>query len=118
MKYILIFFCVALSSGCLQTENSSAGDGLAPDGSAMFEAANRVIADRCNMCHHVGWALAQEDWFVDEGYIIPGDPEASPLYYRIQNSLGPMGPKTMPTIGSIPANERDIIYNWILQILP
>lgn len=115
----LALVCFALTAACLQTENSSSGDGFTPTGgSEMFEAANQVIANRCNTCHHIGWASLGEDWFVNEGYIIPGDPLNSELYYRIQGSLGPLGPKTMPTVGSITSAERDIIYNWILQIVP
>lgn len=117
MKRLLIFLCMACSVGCLQTENSSSGDGFLPTGgSEAFNAANQVITNRCNTCHHIGWAVLTEDWFINEGYVLPGDPEASPLYYRIQGSLGPLGPKTMPTVGTITAGEREILYNWILQI--
>lgn len=117
LKYILVFVvAIMMSVGCLQTENSSALDGHIPDGDEVFLAVNQVFSNRCSApCHD--FHLQDVTSLISTGRVIPGDPESSPIYYRMQGSLGPNGNKDMPTFGTINNTERELIYNWIADML-
>lgn len=100
-----------LLGACLQTENSSSGDGPAPEGNLEFLAANEVLLNNCTGCHIYHTQTQQE--LIDDGLVIPGDINNSRLYYRIVGSLGPNGTKNMPISG---AAELQILADWITNI--
>lgn len=115
LRYLFFLIIGAALSGCLQTENSSSMDGFVPVGEGLFGEVNQVFVNRCSApCHD--FSTYNEQFFIDTGRLIPGDPENSPIYYRIIGSMGPNGTKNMPTFGTISPSERDLIYNWILEM--
>jgi hypothetical protein len=109
------FLVLSLSLvGCLQTENSSSGDGLAPVGTPAFIAASEVFDNKCSQCHD--YHTLSEAELITLGLVMAGDPEGSEIYYRNTGSLGVNGPKNMPFVGSLTAGELMLIYDWILAI--
>lgn len=110
----LMFFAVA----CVQTENSSTldesnyGDST---GSAEFLAARTIFAQNCaNGCH--GFHGFSEAELIAQGLVIAGNPENSPIYYRIRGSSGSNGSKNMPPSGSLQAADLTAISTWIQNI--
>lgn len=115
LRYILLLTIVSVLAGCLQTENSSSLDGFVPVGEGLFGEVNQIFSNRCSApCHD--FHTYNEQFFIDTNRLTPGDPENSPIYYRIMGSMGPNGTKNMPTFGTISASERDLIYQWILEM--
>ncbi len=110
----MILMCV-LSTGCLQTENSSSFDGAAPDGSPEFLVANEILINKCSACHQEYTSYNESD-YVTVNLAVPGDPVNSEIYYRIIGSSGPNGMKNMPTAGSITAGEVQAIFDWVTSI--
>lgn len=127
LVFLILLMALALGS-CLQTENSSSGDGIPPSGSASFSAASSVFRNRCSRCHEyhqldeveLAMTLSTTPSTRDQPIVVPGDPESSILYYRNSGSLGPGGPngeKNMPfNEASLSAGELNAIYEWILDI--
>lgn len=102
-------------TGCLQTENSNSGDGYAPVGEGLFLEANEIFATKCIGCHHTFQNMTEAQ-LIAAGDVIPGDPEGSEVYYRLNGSSGAGGPKNMPSSGSISLEEVMVIYDWISSI--
>ena len=102
-------------SACLQTQNSSSQDGEQfeeqPTGNPAFLAARTVIANNCADCH--GYHNQSQEQLISTNFVIPGDPEASMIFYRIKNSSGSQGPKNMPQTGELSEAELQIIFDWI-----
>lgn len=113
-----IFLCVVslFASGCLQTENSNSDDATAT-GTPQFIAAVSVLSSNCIGCHEE-FQNKTADELVASGFVIPGDPENSSIYYRMRNSAGSEGPKTMPPSGALSAEDIQAISTWIESITP
>lgn len=79
-----------------------------------FAVVKSLMGSRCNSCH-AAWSGASASYFANQGLIVKGNPEASPLYYRLSGSTGGSGPKTMPLSGSLSAGEVEAFRNWILK---
>ena len=82
-----------------------------------FAAAKIILDNKCINCHRAGGtspnlALLTENTAISSGLIIKSNPEASPLYNRLQGSAGP-GTKNMPLNGSITSAEVKAIADWI-----
>jgi len=82
-----------------------------------FAAAKAVIDSKCLSCHG---ASSTYGVFANingaSSYIVRGNPEASPLYYRLIGSTGANGPKNMPQGGSISAAEVAAVAAWISSL--
>lgn len=120
MKRVLLLLTTLLfATACFQTENSSSGDG-GPDlsGSPEFIAAATVMAAKCTSCHYHAYHTQTEAQLVAQGEVIPGDPENSPIYYRLIGSTGANGPKNMPQDGPLTSGEMQTIVTWINSITP
>lgn len=109
-------FCL-LTAGCFQTENSSSGDsGPTAVGSPEFIAASNMMARKCTSCHYHVYHTRTEAQLIAQGLVVPGDPEASEIYYRLTGSSGPGGPKDMPDDGPLTPTEMAIMVTWINSI--
>lgn len=125
MKSVLLFAFFVSYTGCkLQTENSSSADGDTVAGSKEFLIANQIFTSRCKTCHEYHIATEAELQTATlcptsaKPCIIAGQPEQSPLYYRLIGSTGGDGPKNMPFGSSISSDETQFIYDWIKNIAP
>lgn len=123
MKLIAILLLAALSS--CQDYNSNSNDRerfsrVTLTGSAGFEPAYYIIQQRCTNCHSSGihntWAgyTNEQDW-IDRGYVVKGDPDASRLIFRIINhgstdSNMPLG------MGPLPNDEYQQLIDWVEDI--
>ncbi|HMN69060.1 MAG TPA: hypothetical protein PKC28_11020 [Bdellovibrionales bacterium] len=105
-------FCLTLVS-CLQTENSSVTDDstFSGEGTAEYRAAKAVMTENCAGCH--AYHTLSEAALIDQGLMIAGDPENSPLYFRLIGSAGPQGPKDMPQSGGMSEDRVATIRAWI-----
>ena len=105
-------------TNCLQTENSSSVDTTIT-GSPEFLAARTVLVNNCINCHigHDFHLLYEED-FIERGYVEPGDFLNSPIYYRLEGSLGSEGPKNMPEGGTLSASDIQTIQVWLETLSP
>lgn len=115
---LLLLTVVFGQTGC-QTENSSSQDaGTYGGGSAAFSAAKAILTNSCASCHL--YHTMSESQLVSSGAIVAGNPEASPLYYRLTGSSGgPVGAaKNMPTGGSLSVSQIATIYDWITNASP
>lgn len=101
----------------MQTENSSTEDEATyGGGSDLPSRARQIMGTNCVPCH--AYHQQTDAQLVSSGRILPGDPENSPIYYRIIGSDGPRTPKDMPQGGAVSAPDRDVIKNWITAITP
>ncbi len=112
---LAILILMGSLSSCLQTENSSTFDadmyGSIGGGSPEFIAARMIFTQSCNGCH--AYHTQTEAQLAASGLIVAGNPEASPIYYRLIGSSGAMGPKDMPTGGALSSAELIQIRTWI-----
>jgi uncharacterized membrane protein len=121
MKYFCLLTTVLLM-GCLQTENSNSQDAGFEDPSASpgFAAAQAAFANKCNGCHD--FHLQTEAALIASSpvRVVPGDAEASTLYYRNQNSAGAGVPKNMPNNGApaMTTDELQAVADWINALTP
>ncbi|KYG64682.1 hypothetical protein AZI86_10750 [Bdellovibrio bacteriovorus] len=83
-----------------------------PTGDPNFAPAKAVLQSSCTQCH-ASWASGSATYFKNVGLVVKGNAEASPLYYRLKNSTGSSGPKTMPQNSTISNSEADLIKTWI-----
>jgi len=102
-------------SSCVQTHNSSSSDAATYGsivGTDNFQAAHQILVSKCIGCHTDFGATA--DVLVSSGYVVTDDSLNSPIYYRLQNSDGSNGPKTMP-MGAPALSSSDLaaIKTWI-----
>ncbi len=117
MKYLLITFLLSFVS-CQDLNSNSADEfkygALNLTGSAEFNAAYRVMRDRCFTCHtHQGeasWKTEQE--WEDRGRVVAGDPDNSTQINRIKNYGA--GDSDMPTDdGPLEDEEYQILVDWV-----
>lgn len=84
-------------------------------GGPVFEAGYYAARKHCMSCHrHAQWAkyTDKQDWVINENLVIPGDPSASQLLFRIVNYGG--GSSDMPEGGAqIPKSDYDAIKAWV-----
>ncbi len=118
-----MFFRLALLSlltiltSCQQVENSSAKDASIYGeitGTPAFMAARTVLIQKCSNCHL--YHDMYEEEIVQAGLVVPGNANASLLYYRLQGSSGTGGPKDMPSNGTIAASQLTTVETWINAI--
>lgn len=83
-------------------------------GGAQFEASYKILQTRCMSCHeHASWSkyTNQQNW-VDQGLVIPNDPDNSRLINRIINYGG--ASSDMPIVGGpLPSAEFDALKAWV-----
>lgn len=88
-------------------------------GGAQFEAAYKVLQNRCMNCHeHAGWsAYTNQAQWVNESLVIPNDKDNSKLINRIKN-YGSAN-SDMPVGGSaLPSTEFDTLVQWVTGYTP
>lgn len=74
-----------------------------------------LIRTRCASCHeqHGSWAGYTTNNFISQGMISAGSPSDSKIYQRITTSDST---KKMPPVGSLGADDPQLIREWILNI--
>ncbi len=119
---VLGIFILSLAlSGCFQTENSSAQDAAFaddPNSTPEFRAARLILSQECASCHD--YHTKSEAQLIEDGDIIAGDPDNSPIYFRLQGASSPNDPgeKDMPQNDSISLNDVAKIKVWIEGVQP
>lgn len=110
------------SAGCgVQTENSQSLDAIKYAAGDVRE----ILNDKCLRCHE--WIAYDDATLILKKYVKAGDPANSPIYYRMQGSIGdpsdaavlakfPNTNKNMPDSGSINPGDVRVIYNWIMSL--
>ncbi len=114
MRIVLLALLILVSSSCMQTENSNSTDDDkfgGSGGSAEFIDAKDVFSSACSNCHDFHTMTEAE--LKATGRFVAGDPNSSPIYYRLTGSTGGIGPKNMPTSGAISSGDRNAIKVWI-----
>lgn len=115
LRSLLALILVSCMAGCLTTENSNSDDASQfgdSGGTPEFKTAQKILADNCASCH-ADYVSMTEDELIASGAIVPAQPESSPLYYRLIGSSGTLGPKNMPSGGTLGADEIEAIALWI-----
>lgn len=105
---IVIFFFSLVCANCVQTQNSNTRDELA----FATMGIGSIVAANCASCHADFNNLTSAGW-ISRNLVIPGDPENSPLYYRLNGSLGSKGPKNMPLGSSLTSADVEFVRDWI-----
>lgn len=102
---------------------------LLPDGPRSFtfsEVQREVFDDLCTGCHFAPAREEFADLTLDQGawstlvegnppLVIPGDPEASLLYRKLLDDLGPGEGGRMPPLEAIRTDQLTLVYGWILE---
>lgn len=94
------------------------------DVNAKFVAAKAYFDSKCVSCHSAGGTYPNlsgltESKALQEGWVVKGSPNDSPLYYRLVGSLAPENPsrpKNMPQGSSNSASEIQVVADWINNI--
>lgn len=79
-----------------------------------FTQVKTILIVNCNSCHLYGSYSQQE--FINDGLVIAGDPDNSPLYMSLRGSQAPSGRKDMPVSGILSQAEQQAIRDWILNL--
>lgn len=79
-----------------------------------FAQVKTILIVNCNSCHLYGSYAEQE--FIDDGLVLAGDPDNSPLYMSLRGSQAPTGRKDMPVSGVLSQAEQQTIRDWILNL--
>lgn len=119
MKFLFLSV-LALFTSC-QDYNSNSFDTryrrVELTGSAGFEPAYYILQQRCASCHfHNEWGeyTKEQDW-IDEGYVVKGDPDSSRVIFRIINHGGTAS--NMPLgLGPLPNDEYQDLVDWVEDI--
>ena len=111
---------VALISaiGC-NVQNSFSGDrrfqqvGPMPTG---FAAVQGILQNRCAECHD--YAFTEAKWKASPDLVKPGDPDCSPLYFRLNGGGAKCASlqldQDMPKEKlALPASELTVLHDWI-----
>jgi hypothetical protein len=90
-----------------------------PTADSVTTSVMNLFQQKCAFCHGPGGlnrggfsSIMDVDAMVSSGKIVVGNPNASRLYQRIDDNSMP------PSSSGLPANEKTLIYNWILTVLP
>jgi hypothetical protein len=81
----------------------------APVPNKAFTVVKQILADRCSGCH--AWAKTPET-LADEGMIVAGDPDNSPIYRMVSTDAMPMRGEKLS------ADQKEIIRVWIAAGAP
>ena len=79
---------------------------------ANFAPVQSIVENKCTSCH-TAWSGASASFYVSNGLVIKGNALSSKLYYRLNSSQGPNGPKNMPQSGFLNASEVQAFQTWI-----
>ena len=126
MKHVLLLSLFFWATACYENQDSSSDDAggltINPGDSAQFIAAKTLFAGSCagGGCHS-DFSSKTEAQFVAQGFVVPGDPDSSTVYCRLQGSTGACGgdPKNMP-LGqpALDSSELLIVSDWINTVSP
>ena len=99
--------------------NSSASDNKLQANAELENEAIEILKKNCSSCHgETGAALGglshitDVSRLVNNGKVIPNNPEDSPLYQRISGKVG----NIMPTSGPMSADKIKVIRDWIQNL--
>jgi hypothetical protein len=122
----IILGALVLTSGCLQTENSSAIDAPEVMGESNFVAVAQVLQGRCVKCHDEFQITSEAELRTVKGrftgrlVVVPGFPEQSSLYSKLIGSTGGDEVKDMPAggDGNLSSGEILSIHDFIQSMTP
>ncbi len=122
MKHIIWCLLLIGMTGCFENQNSSTDDAggliVNPGDSPEFVAAKSIFSASCGGggCHN-DFASKTEAQFVAEGLVVPGDPDASKVFCRLQGSTGSCGSKNMPQFQpALDAGDLQAISDWVTSV--
>jgi mono/diheme cytochrome c family protein len=82
--------------------------------------ATQILQQRCYPCHGAGGNtsggitdITNKQYLIDSGKLVPGKPEASPIYLRANNAEKPMPP---PPKARLSSQELVTLKDWITQL--
>lgn len=115
MKQALIALLLIFISCQTYNANTFDEDKYGPSdltGGANFKASYKILQTRCVSCHsyHQEWAgyTDTQDW-VNNNLAIDGNPDGSPVIFRLINHGG-----DMPQGGqALPASEYQTLVDWV-----
>ncbi len=127
---ILVLCFVCFITACTQpyrTQSAKDEASLRPN-TEEFAQAKSIIKSNCLSCHSssgsasfASFNFENEDEFIQNGWITPGDPENSKLIYRtkgytssLESSLSNRGMANMPPSGSFGLEDFIILRNWVI----
>ncbi|HEX4924489.1 MAG TPA: c-type cytochrome domain-containing protein [Bdellovibrionales bacterium] len=109
---LVIFVSILVSCG----PNPESANNPSSSALTLDQQAVMLLTNRCSACHgpdSPGRAgvdfINDPGQLVDRGLVIPGRPEASPLYLAVQSDR-------MPQTGPLTAQEKDLLRRWILEL--
>ncbi|NRA43925.1 MAG: DUF1592 domain-containing protein [Oligoflexales bacterium] len=84
----------------------------------------QTMEENCVGCHNASGLASSADFtileseadWVNSDYVQAGSPEESSIYFRLTGSRGDLGPKNMPTGGSLSEEQLSIVSNWISHV--
>ena len=122
-KLGVVFSLALLTFSCGKIENSNStddilyGEFVETDTNPNYLEAKAEIKAKCLQCHSA-WKRYTSQRFVDEGLVIPGQPENSKLYARNILATKGSGPKNMPPSGYSPISPAGItaMDAWISSL--
>lgn len=83
-------------------------------------SATQILQQRCYSCHGAGGTtsggiadITNKQYLIDTGRLVPGKPDASPIYLRANNATKPMPP---PPGARLSSQELTTLKDWITQL--
>ncbi|MAX66957.1 MAG: DUF1592 domain-containing protein [Bacteriovoracaceae bacterium] len=80
---------------------------------------SQILISKCLNCHGpshaINLSLSQKE-LIQKGYVIPGKPIESPLFYRLKNAGAKPDKETMPLNQALEADEINKISVWIKSL--
>lgn len=119
-RFTLLLICLAMGApgltGCdlIQTANTFEGDAelyAIVDGSPAFIAVHDVVKTYCAQCHAAFAGYSEQD-FIDNGYVVAGDPGNSKIYTKLRGS-NTGGDENMPPSSTLATGDLQKFYDWI-----
>lgn len=84
-----------------------------------FGHVQGILEKRCMECHASRGVTNTEEWYRANGYVIPGNPAASPLYTALKNNPEKFPPGNMPQNGGVLSNVQIMLLNrWVRDLSP
>lgn len=127
MKRPLFLFAVLLTA-CPGPDKPPGGDGGGDGAAGDWCGVQEVFEAKCVSCHSaatpsggldletdpIGAMVGVEsETFPGNVLIVAGDPEASFLYAKVTDTQGLEGGEAMPPPDGLPADEADLVREWI-----
>ncbi len=114
----LIFTAIAGISGCNYHIDKQMAVALPNDRPPIFsELRDAVLGSKCLRCHSGdkpsgGVLIADAKQLIDDGLVIPGKPDSSPIYVAVLDDSMPLG------AGKLTTREKEAVRDWIAAGAP